>query len=121
MMHLTYSEKDLLVGDEVARLIVDYAAALANNGKADTVEVRAFGSDGDEVLATLLLGQGAPVMIETSNTSMIEPDNDGVVGYLRERLAAADEAPAAQPVVDDSSMDAFEQEWNGAAEGPGQG
>jgi hypothetical protein len=120
MMHLTYSDKDLLVGDEVARLIVEYAASLARDGSADTVEVRAYGSDADEVLATLLLGQGAPIMTETSHTSMNEPDNAGVVAYIRERMNSDDAPPAALPMedTDDSSMDAFEHEWNGASDGP---
>ena len=35
MMHVTFVGKSLLVGDEVAELIVEYAASLARSGGAD--------------------------------------------------------------------------------------
>src|SRR5690606_7909118 len=45
----------LLVGDEAADILLRDAAVLADQGSADTVELRAFGADGQEVVATLLL------------------------------------------------------------------
>lgn len=85
MKHVTFAEKSL-VGDDVADLLLEYAALMAANGHADTVNVRAFGADGQEVVATLLLNNGAPIMAETSHTSMVEPDNAEALEYMRERI-----------------------------------
>jgi hypothetical protein len=97
MKHLTYSEKSLLVSDEAADLVLEYASALSNRGESDTVQIVAFGADGDEVTATLLLGQGAPLMAESVTTSMSEPDNSDMVGYVRGRLETFASPPQAQP------------------------
>jgi hypothetical protein len=64
------------------------------------VHIVAFGSDGDEVVATLLLGQGAPLMAESVTTSMSEPDNRETVEYVRRRLNAITSPPQAQPDLD---------------------
>lgn len=86
MKHLTYANKSLLVGDETADLLLEYAAALATGHAGDTVTVNAISSDGDDVEATLLLGQGSPVMAETSTTTVPEPDNTDANQYLRGEL-----------------------------------
>jgi len=86
MKHLTYADKSLLIGDETAELLLEYAAALATGHAADTVTVNAIGSDGDNVDATPLPGQGAPVMAETSTTNVPEPDNADANRYLRGEL-----------------------------------
>ena len=83
MKHLTYADKSLLIGDDTADLLLEYAAALATGHAGDTVTLNAISSDGDEVEATLLLGQGAPVMAETSTTKAPEPDNTDANRYLR--------------------------------------
>lgn len=87
MKHVTFAGKSLLVGDEVADLLMEYAALVASSGNADTVDVRAFGADGQEVIATLLLEQGVPIMAETSQSSMMEPDNAQALEYMREKIA----------------------------------
>ena len=86
MKHITYAEKSLLVGDEVADLVLRYGAVLASNGQADTVTLHAVGADGDEVDATLLLDAGSNLMAETSNTSLAEPDNADAVMYIRQKI-----------------------------------
>jgi hypothetical protein len=100
MKHLTYSEKSLLVSDEAADLVLEYASALSNRGASDTVNITAYGADGDEVVATLLLGQGAPLMAESVTTGMSEPDNSDTVEYIRAALAGFASPPQAQPDTD---------------------
>ncbi|ALD12110.1 hypothetical protein AES38_03440 [Clavibacter capsici] len=87
---MTYAEKTLLVGDEMADVMMEWSAALA--------------SDGDDVLATFQIGVGSPVMVETSSTTLPEPDNSEVVDRLRallERRATprsiVTEAPRSDP------------------------
>jgi len=100
MKHLTYSEKSLLVSDAAADLVLEYASALSNRGASDTVHITAFGADGDEVVATLLLGQGAPIMAESVTTSMSEPDNSDTVDYIRSAMQRFASPPHAQPDPD---------------------
>ncbi|MDQ0892761.1 hypothetical protein [Agromyces ramosus] len=87
MKHVTFADKSLLVDDATADLLLEYAAALARNGEADAVDIHAFGSDGDEVTATLLLDVGAPIMAETTNSSLPDPDNEPALSYMREQIA----------------------------------
>jgi hypothetical protein len=100
MKHVTFAEKSLLVGDEVADLLLEYATLVATSGRPDTVNVRAFGSDGQEVVATLLLDQGVPLMAETSQTSMVEPDNAEALDYMRERIKLMTSPRLVGPVDD---------------------
>jgi hypothetical protein len=86
MKHVTYAEKSLLVGDEMADVLLQYAAQLACDGHADAIDVQAISSDGDEVMATFLVGAGAPLMAETSTTTLPEPDNGDLVDRLRADL-----------------------------------
>jgi hypothetical protein len=101
MRHLTFADKSLLVGDEVADLLMEYATLVVSGGHADTV--RAFGADGQEVVATLLLDQGVPLMAETSQSSMVEPDNAEALEYLRGRIRLMT-SPLLVELVDDSMV-----------------
>ena len=106
MKHVTFADKSLLVDDETADMMLEYAAALARNGSADAVDIHAFGSDGDEVTATLLLDAGAPIMAETANTSMNEPDNAEALSYMREQLARL--SPIAATPVDHNVIGTYD-------------
>ena len=112
MMNLTFVGKSFLVGDEVAELVVEYAATLARSGGADTVRLMAYGTGGDELQALLLLSQGAPVMAETSNTDRPELDNRDIVSYMRQRLARSGAVSFGLPLVHQSdSVTAFEDDY----------
>lgn len=87
MKHVTFADESLLVDDETTDLLLEYAAALARRGEADAVDIRAYSSIGDEVTATLLLDVGAPLMAETTNSSLPDPDNAAALSYLREQVA----------------------------------
>jgi hypothetical protein len=105
MMHLTFADKSLILGNAAAELTVEYAAALARIGSADTVRLVAYGSDGDKVTATLLLDAGAPLMIETSATDLPEPDNTDTVAYMTQRMSEINSPPQASPISqDDGSL-----------------
>jgi hypothetical protein len=95
-MHLTYADKSLLVGDDVAKALIEYAAALASARLGDSVTVRAYGADGEPVDAVLLLDTGAPIMAESTRSDLPEPENAEVYAYLREKmLDLAPSRPAA--------------------------
>jgi len=86
MKHITYADKSVLVGDHTADLLLEYAAALGVANSADTVSIHAISSDGDDVEAMFLLGQGAPLMSETAHSSLPDPQNVDADTYLRDHL-----------------------------------
>jgi hypothetical protein len=98
MKHITYAQKSLLVGDEAADVLLQYAAFLAANGSADNVEIRGVGVDGEEVVATLVLGNGIDLMAETTRSVLPEPDNSAALAYMRERSSAIEGTTARSPV-----------------------
>jgi len=86
MKHITYAEKSLLVGDEAADVLLEYAAALTTAGRGDKVDLDAIGGDGDEVVASFVLGQGVSIMAETTTSTAPEPPNSEVVAYMKEQI-----------------------------------
>lgn len=102
-MHVTYTDKSLLLGDEIASLLIEYAAALGDRGKADSVTVQAISADGNEVQAMFLLSGGAALMAETAHTSLPEPDDARIAAHVRDRLdrlLTIDDVVAAEPTED---------------------
>jgi hypothetical protein len=97
MKHLTVESKDLLIGDEAADVLTEYAAIVARLGSGDNVELHCISSDGDEVIASLVLSSGTSILTETTHNSLPEPDNSEVIAYMRERIRAATTPPAVQP------------------------
>lgn len=108
MKHLTFAEKSLLVGDEAADVLLEYAVLLADRGRADSVRLNAYGADGDEVVATFLLDAGTPLMAETSQTSMNEPDNSLAIAYIRARIEEFRSPPHALPAEQSEPIPEFD-------------
>lgn len=86
MKHVTYAEKSLLIGDEAAELLMSYATVLGRNNSTDSVTLRAVTMDGNETDATFLLNPSTIMMIESTNGTGNEPDNETVVEYLRQGI-----------------------------------
>jgi hypothetical protein len=103
MKHVMYAEKSLLMGDDVADAILEYARLLAEGGHADTVTVRAIGVDGNTVDAAFLLNATSVMMVESTNSTVVPPDNEEAVRYLQERIERLSRPPGVQ-VEDDGGM-----------------
>lgn len=86
MKHLTFADKSLLVGDEAADLLVEYAKVLGQQRAADSIELRAIGSDGDDVVATFLLNAASSLIAETTTSHLPEPDNAKAEEYMHARI-----------------------------------
>lgn len=99
MKHVTFADKSLLVGDEAADLVMKYAAALATAGRADTVDIHAYSSDGDDTTATFLLNEGSPLMAETSHSQLPDPDNVEAVAYMQAEMLLLENPPTARAVA----------------------
>jgi hypothetical protein len=102
MKHITYAEKSLLVGDEAADVLLEYAAALGKADSADTVTLLGYGADGDDVAATFLLNSGTVIMAESTTSSIPDPDNDDAIAAMRERLIRLTSSAPVRP--SDESM-----------------
>lgn len=109
MKHLTVESKDLLIGDEAADLLTQYAAIVADRAMGDRVELHAFSSDGDEVVATIVLSTGTTLLTETSHNRLPEPDNAEAIAYLREKIRQATSPPSIQPEPD---LQAYESQFD---------
>lgn len=96
MKHVTYAEKSLLVDDDAADALIEYARVLADNGGADTVTLRAVSPDGNTVEATFLLNASTVLMIESTNSELSPPGNDDIATELRDRIAAIDRPASAE-------------------------
>ena len=88
MKHVTFGDKALLMGDDAGDALLEYARLIADNGRADTVTLRAISSDGNTVEASFLLDASSSLMIESTNSEVEPPDNSEAVADLRERIDA---------------------------------
>lgn len=87
MKHITYADTSVLVGDDAADTLLEYAATLARHQSADALELEALGSDGHDIRATFLLDSGASLLAASSRSQLPEPDNAAAIRYMRERIA----------------------------------
>jgi hypothetical protein len=107
MRHLTVESKDLLIGDEAAEVLAEYAALVANQGAGDRVDVHAISSDGDEVVATIVLSSGTTLLTETVHSSLPEPDNAEVIAYMRSKIQHTKSPPSVKP-----ELEAYESQFD---------
>lgn len=89
MMHVTFAEKSLFMGDDAADVLLEYAKVLADQGRADRITLRAIGAEGHEVDVDMLLGSGTIIAAETTNSDASPPDNSENIADIRRRLALA--------------------------------
>ena len=111
MKHLTVESKDLLIGDEAADLLTEYAAIVADQGRGDRVDLHAISSDGDEVTTTIVLSAGTTIIVETAHNSFPEPDNADAIAYLRERIQRAT-APPPAATEEMEGMEGMEEQFD---------
>ncbi|PPF09576.1 hypothetical protein C5C45_14560 [Rathayibacter rathayi] len=97
MKHILFADKTILVGDEAADALVEYAVALAAKGTADSVEYSGIGADGASVDATFLVNAAAALVVETTPSDLPEPDNAREVARVRQRIHALTGEHPVQP------------------------
>jgi hypothetical protein len=96
MKHVTYAEKSLLMGDEAADTLLEYARLLADNETADTVTLTSISPDGNTVEASFLLTPSTILMVESTNSEVTPPDNSDVIAEMQERIDAIARPTAAE-------------------------
>jgi hypothetical protein len=107
MMHVTFADKSLLIGDEIAELLLEYATAIADRGRADQVTIRAIGSDGNEVDVHLLLDSGTIIAAESTNSTANPPDNRDNIEDIRRRI----DRLVTPPSLHESAVQIGDRQW----------
>lgn len=97
MKHVAFADKSLLMGDDAADALLEYARLIADTAGADSVTLRGISPDGNTVEAGFLLNANTVLVIESTNSEMEPPDNDQAVRDLRERIDAISRPPTALP------------------------
>jgi hypothetical protein len=102
MKQVTYGDRSVLVGDDAADTLIEYGAAVARSGGAETVRLRVISPIGDDVVATFLLDSGTSLFVETVPSKEVEPENDDTVDAVRGRLETLlrEESPAVATALD---------------------
>jgi hypothetical protein len=111
MKFLTYADRSVLIGDEAADILIEYSAVLAENGHADSVALNAIGGDGDDIVASFVLGSGTNLMAESTSSKLPEPNNTDGISYMKERLVDMSSThpvqPDAEAISDTKAFDTF--------------
>jgi hypothetical protein len=107
-----YSDSSQIVGDEVAGVMLEYAAALASHHAAEPLTFRAVNSGGDFEDASFLLGPASQIAVERAEDGD-EPDNTEAIAFMRRRItelgsAARPRAEAPDGRQPGSALDGYE-------------
>jgi len=101
MKRVTYADKALLMGDDAAETLLEYARVLTQTAGVDSVTLRCLSTDGDAVDASFLIHGHATLLVESTHSDIAAPDNADAVAELRDRIqrvrqpasAVADDIP----------------------------
>ncbi len=86
MKLVIYAGERYLTGDDIARALVDYGAALAENGTAESVTVPIREPDGSDGAAVFLVGPASQIVVKTvthGQDELVDPDT---VEEIRARI-----------------------------------
>jgi hypothetical protein len=108
MKHVMYAEKSLLMDDESADALMEYAAAIAENNGGDTVKLRAVGEDGNAVDVSILLNSATVLIVETASADLAPPKNEETVEAMRRKTGQLRQPPPAQPFTPSSVPDYYD-------------
>jgi hypothetical protein len=98
-------DKDMLVGDELADALTEYAAIVARIGSGDRVKINAFSAIGESTEVTVVFTAATAIVAESVHSQLPELDNEEVTASLRRRSSAIMDPPNALDESDD------EQSW----------
>ena len=96
MKHVSFGEKTLLMGDDIAQALVEYARILGNESRADTVTAKGIGPDGNTVDITFLLNAATTLVIESTDSDIEPPENDEAVRYVNDSIERIQRPPTAR-------------------------
>jgi hypothetical protein len=83
MKHIHYGTSVILTSDDVADALIEYAAALAGGGRADTIAVPCVGPDGIMTTTKILIGPSSELIVEDAPEDELETENGAFVARLQ--------------------------------------
>lgn len=92
MKHIIYGLASVLTTDDAAYAVLDYAAALAQAGLADTVHVPTVDRWGMSTTSSILLAPAIGVLVQSAPDDELHPDTDGFTDEMRWRTQAVQTA-----------------------------
>ena len=85
MRRVYYSSGSVLTDDAIAHAVLEYAEALAKDGRADIVEVPVVLASGNQGTATMLIGPSSQLANVTEESELTPPRSDALVEDIRRR------------------------------------
>ena len=85
MRRVYYPSGSVLTGDSIALAVLEFAEALAKDGRADIIEIPVVLSSGNRGTATLLVGPSSQLASVTEESDLAAPVDDLLVADLRHR------------------------------------
>lgn len=85
MRRIYYSSGSVLTDDAIAHAVLEYAEALAKDGRADIVEVPVVLTSGNPGTATMLIGPSSQLASVTEESEFATPQSDTLVEELKRR------------------------------------
>lgn len=85
MRRVYYSSGSVLTGDAIANAVLEFAEALAKDGRADIIEIPVILGSGNRGTATLLVGPSSQLASVTEESEFAGPIDDLLVDDLRQR------------------------------------
>jgi len=101
MRRIRYAGGTFITGDEAAAAVCDFAAALANAGRAAALDVPAVDEDGVPVDVEIVVGPASQVLSERLRSDLAAPDTEAFVREVRREIELLTWHPApASPLGD---------------------
>jgi hypothetical protein len=108
---LIYAGGRMIVSDDLAEALTDYAQALATRALSDVVDIPSVGEDGTVGVSRLLLGPASQIVAEpvtVDPTGRPEIDDTDAIADLRKRSAGAGSSHALAFAADETPADDIE-------------
>jgi hypothetical protein len=86
MKRIRYTDQAWLVGDSMARAMMDFAAALAKIGASEHVRFRGIDSAHNEIDIEILIGPATQMISESVEVDDREPENGEVEETMLARI-----------------------------------
>lgn len=97
MKLLNYGDTEWLVGDEAAKLLMDYSVLMARINTADSVNVTMLDSHGEPQNLNMLIGPATMMTSREAASEFAEPENSAVLAEVRGKIAAIETPPPVLP------------------------
>ncbi|WP_420366592.1 hypothetical protein AAEP80_07635 [Curtobacterium sp. L3-7] len=92
MKHIIYGLATVLTTDDAAYAVLEYAAALAQAGLADTVHVPTVDRWGMATTSGILLAPAIGLLVQSAPDDELHPETEGFTNEIRWRTRAVQTA-----------------------------